>query len=206
MRRRKIAVSIAALTALLGIAVVGFLVWPYDSSQFQGDGIITDHGPWSWRPRFEIRFPQVSLAAPGEHTFICKGLPPAPLTFYLDMADRKKKEEQTHEFLQRHPTLKSPAPAEKDKYQEIVGNRSTLDFTLSCDEQTIRSIRGSLKTWSLAWAPGENTGGFWHADCREIRFNPKRTYKFTLVIKEADPNSPPLEIVPALYGGGFEGP
>jgi hypothetical protein len=187
--------------------LIAFLTLRYDPNQLQGDARIIDHGFWS-HPRYEIRFPKLSLKNVGTFTYECKGLPPEELTFMLEMPDRERKWEEVSEFLRRSPSSKYIEPNDeqkhgKEKYEALSKNRTVIEFTLMGDDKTIVSVSAPLHDWIFTWEAG-TTGGFWHKELRDLKFGPRVTYKLVFMIKETDPDDSLEEVVPYLKGGGME--
>jgi hypothetical protein len=188
------------------LILVAVMLWAFTAPKYSGDGILTDRGFWAYCPRYEIRFPQISLAKPGEYSFVSEGLPSVPLTFALEMADKHKREEEVNGFLRQHPNREWPGTDEKDRYEEIKRSRTSIEVTFSRDGQTIASNSGSVKdSWTLQWVPAINSGSLYHPNCQDIEFNPYRSYSLTIVIRDVDGDALPLIVVPVLYGGGIEG-
>src|SRR5438046_1365069 len=88
----------------LGIALFALRFFPskHVPSSEEGDVIITDHGFLS-HPRYEIRFPKISLKTTGTHGFELERLPNEKLRLFLEMPDLKTKQEEVWEYLERHP-------------------------------------------------------------------------------------------------------
>jgi hypothetical protein len=191
---------------LLGLFVsflIAFLALRYDPNQLQGDARITDNGFWSY-PRYEIRFPKLSLKSVGTYTYECKGLPPEELTFMLEMPDRERKWQQARDFLRRHPNSKYSQPADNQKKETLSRNRTLIEFTLIGNDKTILSVSAPLHDWVLSWEPASNTGGFWRKEVRDLKFSPRVAYRLVFVIKETEPDGSLDEVVPYLKGGGME--
>jgi hypothetical protein len=183
--------------------LIAFLALRYDPSQLKGDARIVDNGFWSY-PRYEIRFPKLSLRSVGTQTYECKGLPPEELTFMLEMPDRERKWEEVREFLRSNPNSKYSQPPDNQKYETLSRNRTVIEFTFIGNDKTIVSVTAPLQEWVLSWEPASNTGGFWRKEVRDLKFNPRVTYKLVFVIKETDPDGSLDEVVPYLKGGGME--
>ncbi len=206
MRRRwKLALLVAGALAILASSFLAFFPLRYDPSQLEGDGTITDHGFWSY-PRYEIRFPSLSLKTPGTHTYVCKGLPPESLRLMLEMPDKQKKEYDAAQFLRSHPNSKYSQAAHDKQKQEVVGRNATVvQFTLDIDEKSDLRVNKRLSDWKLLWIPGLNTGAFYYPHA-EFSARTKTTYKLIFVISQVDPEGIPEEVIPVLEGGGNELP
>ena len=171
---------IAALGAgLVLISAGAIMFWFYSTREFAGDGTISDTGFWS-HPRYHIQFPPISLNQSGEHSFSCHGLPPYPLTFKLRIVG-------------------------KGRYQQLHAGKTSVKLQwLDETGKTICEADGPLNGWTLAWMPSEETGYYWHRNLRDIKVRRGRQYKFKLIIKDVDADSPLLSVEPMLTGGGNE--
>jgi hypothetical protein len=200
--RRKLAFFGGIFLGSFALFLIAFLALRYDPSQLQGDARITDAGLWS-HPRYEVRFPRVSLKTTGTYAFVCKGLPPEKMTFMLEMPDRKRKWEEVREFFRRNPNGTYSEPYDRQKFEALLRNRTVVELTLIGNDQTIFSVAAPLHEWVLMWESG-NTGGFWHPKAKDLNSSPRVNYKLIFIIKEVDPDGTLEEIVPLLQGGGIE--
>ena len=197
--------------AVLGVAILAivssglaFFALRYDPSRFKGDGIITDHGFWSF-PRYEIRFPRLCLKNRETYTYECKGLPPESLRLMLEMPDSQRKRHEAAEFLRIHPNSKYAEPYDKQKYEIVSRNRTKVQFSMMVDGLSELWMAAPLQEWKLTWTPALNTGAFWHPEA-EFSSNPKSNYRLIFVIHQADHEGMPEELSPVLQGGGNEFP
>jgi hypothetical protein len=201
-RQKKLTLLAAIALGILASIPLVFLAMRYLLSQPEGDATVSDRGFFADYPRYEVRFPNISLKSIGTHTFVCKGLPQENLRLSLEMPDAKKKEREAEEFLRRHPTSKYAEKVyDKKKYEAVRRNRTVIEFTVVADGETKATVVGPLRDWNLKWIPASNTGAFW-PEGAELRFSPKVTYQISFVIKEIDPDGMPSEVVPVFLGGG----
>src|SRR5207244_3493337 len=86
----------------LGVAFFALRFSPskHVRSSQEGEVIITDNGFLSY-PRYEIRFPKISLKTTGTHRFELEGLPNEKLRLWLEMPDFKTKKQEAREYLGR---------------------------------------------------------------------------------------------------------
>ena len=70
--------------------------------------------------------------------------------------------------------------------------------------RTVCSASGPLKDWVLTGSV--QYAGYWHRNCRDVRFHEGMSYTMTLTVGRESPDSAPLTIVPRLQGGGNELP
>ncbi len=205
MRRRwKFTLLGAGVFVILASTLLIFSALRYAPSQLEGDATITDHGFWSY-PRYEIRFPTLSLKNPGTHTYMCKGLPPETLRLMLQMPDKQTKEQEAAEFLRGHPNSKYGEAYDKQKHETVGRNRTIVHFSLDIDGKSDLWMAARLCDWKLMWIPAYNSGAFWNADA-QFGSSPKANYKLIFVISQVDPDGIPEEVVPVLQGGGIELP
>jgi len=195
--RKKLFVLGLGLIAL-GVAFFALRFPPskHVPSSQEGGVIITDHGFLS-HPRYEIRFPKISLMTTGTHRFELEGLPNEKLRLFFEMPDRKTK----FEFLHREGPYGETY--DEKKHEAVERNGTLVEFTLIADGETLTRMAAPLHDWQLQWYPGINTGQFWY-DEGEFVFHSKVKYQVIFEIKEIDPDGIPSELSPVFKGGGFE--
>ena len=168
------------MTIAIGLAML-MLFWPYSTREFRGDAKIEDTGFWTY-PRYHVAFGRMSLTEPGKQVFRCSGLPPKPLTFQLQIDG-------------------------KGNYVDLSSLDTIVDIRLrTSDGEIVGEASGPLHEWVLAWTPAFDSGAFWHPRLRDIRVQRNQEYTLTVIVKDVDSNSPPLEVQPTLTGGGNELP
>jgi hypothetical protein len=175
-------------------------------SQFRGDGTFTGGGLFSIRPRYSIRFPEISLEKPATFTFVFSGVPSEVFGFSLELNDLESRRKATDEYLQKHPNEKHALLETRGKYEKVCRNKAEIEVTLHSDGFQLWVIDGPLSDWVIAWTPALDSGEFWHARCRNMRLRPDRSYQLTIVIKNVDRASSPLTLIPVFSGGGLETP
>jgi len=178
MRGRKITtVLVISLFMLVAFAIL--VLWPYSINEFHGDGRITDSGFWS-HPRYHIIFPQWSLTDSETCTFVCKGLPPVPLTFCLRVLD----------------------PSNIDL---LSGSDTSIEFKLTdVHGRILCEGNDPLKNWVLSSSVVQTR--FWHPKFRKIKVKRNVEYTLTLNVKNVDPGISDVSFEPFLKGGGNELP
>lgn len=185
MRRRKIYALIVALVVLSPVLffwIRGYRLVFFTSSLFKGEARLEDRGPFSTRPRYIIRFQEISLAAPGRYEYHCKGLPWETMTFGLKVLDHRKREELVEEV-----------------------GEVQVDFRLTDGKQTpVRTFKGPLKQWILSGI-GDVADEFWHFQTRDIAFKPDVAYMITIIVENVPANNS-LKLEPRIEGGGYELP
>jgi hypothetical protein len=160
--RKKLFVLGLGLIAL-GVAFFALRFSPskHVPSSQEGDVVITDHGFLS-HPRYEIRFPKISLMTTGTHGFELEGLPNEKLRLFLEMPDWKTKMQEAREYLGRHPDGVYQEVFDEKKQKAVEGNRTVIRFTLVADGQTIANVTAPLSDWRLGWYLSINTGEFYY--------------------------------------------
>jgi hypothetical protein len=205
MRRQwKFTLLGAGVIVILASTLLVFFALRYDPSRLEGDATIRDDGFWSY-PRYEIRFPNLSLKNSGTHTYVCKGLPPESLRLMLEMPDMRNKQKEAADFLRSHPDSKFEGVYDKQKNEVVGRNRTIVQFSLDIDGKSDLWLSAPLCDWKLMWIPAYNSGAFWHSDA-EFASSPRANYKLIFVISQVDPDGIPEEVVPVLQGGGNELP
>ena len=201
--RKKLFVLGLGLIAL-GVAFFALRFSPskHVSSSQEGEVIITDNGFLS-HPRYEIRFPKMSLMTTGTHGFELEGLPNEKLRLFLEMPDWETKEQAVREYIGRHPNGVYDEIHDEEKHQAIERNGTVVEFTLIADGETLSRMVGPLHDWYLSWTPGLNSGKFCYKE-GEFVFHSKVKYQVIFEIKEIDPDGIPSELSPVFKGGGFE--
>jgi hypothetical protein len=181
MRLPRLTTRWSMITVAAIILSVTWLVLPYKAIRYRGDGAITDRGFWSY-PRYRIQLPQVELTANRTRLFKLTGLPPVPLTLELEVIDRRLVDPKDYDLLRRMSTTVSV------KIADVHG-------------RTVCSASGPLKDWVLT--QGFQSAGYWHPNCREVRFHEDMSYTMTVAVGGESSDSP-LVIVPTMQGGGNE--
>lgn len=205
MSNRRLVISVPLFFVILASVIAVVVMW-WRGSRFQGDGTFTDKGILAYRPRYTVRFPEISLKKPAIYKFQFYGIPTEEFTFALEVPDLRTKMNAARTYLERHPREKYSIKEEKDISEEIGKNQTRVTVTLSSNEQELCSVNECLSNWVLGWTPSLISGEFWHPNLRDIRFRSNRTYTIIVEINEVDLNSPPSALVPVLSGGGIEVP
>jgi hypothetical protein len=148
---------------------------------FDGDGTVTDHGFWSYRPRYEIALrPALALSEPGSFQYRFRGLPDEALS--LSLAVRPARDEQ-HEQLKQLETV--------------------VDLTLRRNDGAVMCrAAGPLKDWKLMWSR-EPSAEYWQPSCLNLRLRDREGYTLSVTVS---PSDAPLSVtvVPLLSGGGWD--
>lgn len=163
---------------------------------FSGDGSLTDWGMFSY-PRYRIEFPPLQLSKPGQYRFRARGLPNVLLTFGL----RVSPPFGPSDF--RIINGKSvPPPGHMNWEKGLRGIGTVVGVQIS------DSTGNSLCRWSAPLADWKMASSvtyvvWWHGACRDLRFDPMKTYDIVITVKESE-SVPPVTVTPVLEGGGNE--
>jgi len=125
------------------------------------------------------------LTANRTRLYTLKGLPPVPLTLVLEVIDRRLVDPKDFDVLRGMSTAVSVRIA------DVHG-------------RTVCFASGALKDWVLT--QGFQYAGYWHPNCRDVRFHEGMSYTMTVTVDGESSDSAPLVIVPTMQGGENELP
>jgi hypothetical protein len=181
-RWRKYIVAVVVVLFLIMLAV-----WsPWSKFLYRGDGEFSDN--LFLYPRYQVRFPDISLSEAGEHHFRLAGLPYEELGLVLIVKDDKAGD--------RIALTQFPATIEA-KLVDDRGNEVCQAVGRPANEN-----RDGV--WVLMSGPG--VSGYWHYQCNSIRVSMLRQYDFMIRVSNVGENAPRLVVTPTLRGGGVELP
>ena len=174
---------VRAVIACLVVTVTS-MACAYDPGTFEGDGVVTDRGFWSYRPRYSIELrPSASLAVPDRHQYRFRGLPSESLSVLLVVQDVSM---QDHERLKQLTT--------------------TVELALADSTGKVAChVAGPLTNWKLMWTTGRG-GAYWRRECVDLQLQPREWHTLVVVVTNVETGLPPLRIVPLLSGGGWDSP
>ncbi len=183
-RRRKI--LLYALLLLLSLLSASFFL-SYHTSEFTGDGIIAYFGPF--RPSYRVDMPSITLDEPGEHRYSFRGLPKEDdMNFLLEVVGK------THE-----------------NEPELVNLTTVIEVSLIDGKgKAICNASGMphREQYPNSWVLGGSGGGveWYHGNCLHFETVRGESYVLIVRIKNVDPRSPKVTLIPRLEGGGMELP
>jgi len=161
--------------------ILGTLIGSCRNHNFSGDGHWTDHGVWSWRPRYEIDMePEVRLdGRTDEYIFRFTGMPrdAMDLTFRVN------------------PIVSSSDVRANSAVLRVdlrdVGGPSLCSFQSEISElKVMEQQERAIKLWSPL--------------CLDLKFDPAKKYELTVRIVGRSDGSKLLGLVPQLSGGGWD--
>jgi hypothetical protein len=60
------------------------------------------------------------------------------------------------------------------------------------------------REWVLMSGP--HVAAYWHVNCLRVRLKPSDSYTLTLRVREVDPKTPKIKLIPTLEGGQLDLP
>ncbi len=181
MRRRKVLLAILAVLSLALIAAWYTVSYfsDYHTWEYSGDGWVDED---IHRTHYDVYFPRLWLSEPGEHTFRCRGLPPVPMRFQLQITGIDSKE---------------------ITYSWLSGLQTRMRFEVIDESgEAIHSFDGPLRNWTLVVG---DLGQGWRYEPRitKLKFDRFCEYQLKLTISEVDPASPRIRVLPMLTNASF---
>ena len=156
------------------------------SAPFVGDGIMTDHGLWSY-PRYRVQFPAFDARSVSQIAFRCAGVPAARMTLGLVVANVSDEEAFGRTF------RASP-------WQDTM-----LEVRMETEDGSVVAVaNGVMARWELAQQPGQMM--LWHSGLRDVPLQRRVNYRIIISLWTAGPAATPLVLSPILQGGGNELP
>jgi hypothetical protein len=131
---------------------------------------------------YSIKMRRIPFYRPGEYVYHLRGLPNEEMSFRLDAEGK----------------------SDKDRI-ELTKLGTTLDAALSDENGVVCQASGKVREgqnesiWVLMSSGSE--AAFWHLHCVHIPLKSSSTYTLTLRIRDVDPNTPKIDLVPVLEGG-----
>jgi hypothetical protein len=184
---------------LLGGAFVLGVVWLFWLSRtwgFEGDGTLSYLGPF--RPSYRLTLPAIPFDKSATYQYRFLGIPSENdmnLTLYI--------------------VGKGYVAYDSKDWQELENLKTVIEVTIMDGTGIICSA--SATPGGTSWPAGNTqlwvlTGGrfsepgYWHKNCLHFGTSRKNSYNLTIRIKDVDPRSQKVVLVPKLEGGGSELP
>jgi hypothetical protein len=180
----KVSAKKIALIALIALALVLLAADEYPAVRFRGDG------KFSGGPVFgyTIRLRSIPFYQPGEYVFHFHGMPNEEMSLQL-YAEGKKDSDR----------------------EELTNLGTTLDALLVeqngrvvCQATGMAREGQNERIWVLM--SGGDVAAFWHWNCVHMPLKSSKSYTLTLRIRNVDPNTPRITLLPALEGGQLDLP
>lgn len=174
---------------VLAILPIAWTRFRYHTSEFKGGERIQNNGWWLF-PSYRAQLRPLSLDSPGEQQYTFSGLPSQSfsLTFFVVSAEEGSKKSIV--TLHTHLSV---------ALTDDVGN------SLCSADGTIAGSRTmSDSTWIMARSA--NSAYFWTPQCTEMPISRWKQYHLKVRVDSVDPESPKIDLIPILRGGGNELP
>jgi len=151
----------------------------YPAMRFRGDGEFSG-GPILG---YSLRMRPIPFYTPGEYVFHFSGMPDEEMTFWLEAEGKNRNDES--------------ALRVKTLMEEVLTNQKGQ----ICRADGPPLERGqSDHGWDLVLAGEE--AGYWNWDCGLVLFKPSESYTLTLRIREVDPRTPKVNLIPLFRSRG----
>ena len=193
---KRILVGIVAVIALLCLAD------EYPAMRFRGDGKFSG-GPVLG---YSIEFRKIPFYIPGEYVFHFRGAPreEMSLQLYGEGKSDDNRAELTNLLTQMEATLVDQSgrtlchgigivPTETDPCKDC---KNCKDSKVWTDQEIEARFQ---REWVLMSGPNETA--YWHANCLRLPLKPSAVYSLTIRIKDVDPKTPRINLIPTLEGG-----
>jgi len=168
------------LIGLFGVALLLVFADEYPAMRFRGDG------KFSGGPVFgySIRMRPVPFYSPGEYVFHFRGMPNEEMILELHAEGKGSNDEAELRV--------------KTLIEEVLTNQKG---------QTICRADGpplehgqNERGWVLML--GSDEAAYWHWNCAWTEFKPSESYTLTLRIRDVDPKTPKINLIPILRSRG----
>ena len=148
-----------------------------------------DSGWWIY-PHYRAELAPVSLNTPGDHDYALSGLPSESFSLNL-LVDSRQDETR----------------------RAVASLRTRLQVVLADDAGNNLCfadgpIAGGRNMWDSIWivASSATSTYLWSPKCREMTTSRNKRYQMKIRVDDVDPNSPRVDLIPILRGGGNELP
>lgn len=191
----KVLIALACVIALLAFAD------EYPALRFRGDGHLSGgpvFGYW-------IRMRPIPFYQAGEHVFHFSGMPNEELSLqlYADGKSNDDRKELTNLDTEIEATL-------VDQNRRVVCEASGV-VPKESDPCDCKDGKNDCKVWTDAEIEARRqkewvlmSGGdaaYWHENCLRMPLKPTDSYTLTLRIRNLDPRTPKINLIPTFEGG-----
>ena len=163
----------------ISVVAVLFIVDRYPLLRFRGDGRLSGGpilGYW-------IRMRRIPFGEPGEYVFHFRGAPNEEMSLQLYVEGKGLANES-----------------------EITGLKTNIEASLSdqsgriiCEADGSPSERIDGRSWVTMLGPDE--AAYWNGNCLRMHLRPANSYSLTIRIRDIDPRTPRINLIPTLEGG-----
>jgi len=183
---------------LAGALLIGaaWLFWLSRTWGFEGDGRLSYLGPF--RPSYRLVLPAIPLDKSATYRYRFRGIPSENdmnLTLYI--------------------VGKGYVAYDSKDWQELENLKTVIEVTIMdgagivCSASATPGGRpyppGDTQLWVLTGGRFSEPG-YWHKNCIHFKTVRRQAYNLVIRIKDVDPRSPKVALVPKLEGGGGELP
>ena len=189
----RVLIGVGALVALLAAAD------EYPAMRFRGDGKFSG-GPVLG---YSIAFRRIPFSVVGEYVFHFRGAPKEEMSLqlYTDGKNGDNRAELTNLQTHMEATLADQSghtlchgagvvPAESDPCKDCKDSKVWTEQEIEARFQ---------REWVLMSGPSD--AAYWHANCLRVPLRPSAAYTLTIRIKDVDPKTPKINLIPTLEGG-----
>lgn len=175
--------------AALALMVILWANLRYHTSEFKGGVNMRDSGSWI-APRYRAELRPVSLNNSGAQEYELSGLPSS--TFSLNLLMDSPDDQARRAVARLHARLSVDLTDDG-------GNKL-------CSADGI--IAGAEDMWNSTWilARSASWAYLWSPQCLDMPISRRKGYRLTISVADVDPNSPKVDLIPILRGGGNELP
>ena len=162
----------------------------YPALRFRGDGRLSG-GPVFG---YSVRFRKIPFSVPGEYVSHFRGMPKREMSLqlYVEGKSFDNEAELTHVGTTIEAVL-------VDKNGELIceGGGSPLVGVGKIDDR-------NPKGWVTML--GGDEAAYWNGNCLRMPLKPSNSYTLTLRIRDIDPKTPKINLIPTLEGGQLDLP
>lgn len=161
------------------VAAVLLIIDRYPLLRFRGDGKLSGGpvlGYW-------IRMRKIPLAETGEYMFHFRGVPNEDMDLQL--------------YAQGISLANGSQIADLKTYIEV--SLRDQSGRVICEASGSPSETDRPKKWVTMMGPDE--AAYWNENCLRMRLKPSASYSLTIHIRDIDPKTPKIDLIPTLEGG-----
>lgn len=185
MSRKKL-----ALIVVLGTIGLLWIADEYPALRFRGDG------RFSGGPAFGywVRFRKIPFSVPGEYVFHLRGMPKEEMSLqlYVEGKGLDNEAELTHLGTTIEALL-----VDQEGHRICEADGSPM---LGAGKRDDNNPKG----WVTMLGPDE--AAYWNGNCLRLPLKPSSSYTLTIRIRDIDPTTPKINLIPTLEGGQLDLP
>jgi hypothetical protein len=201
VRKMKPTTKKLVLIAVLALPLLFVFADEYPALRFRGDGQFSGgpvFGYW-------IRLRPIPFYQAGEHVFHLRGMPneEMSLQLYAEGKSDDNRKELTNLSTEIEATLVEQNRRVVCQASGVVPKESDpCDCKDDCKVWTDAEIEArQQREWVL-----DGDADYWHENCLRMRLKPTDSYTLTLRIRNLDPKTPKINLIPTFEGGQLDMP